>query len=103
MFGLGSQELLVILVIVLILFGANRLPQLARSLGASMKEFKKGINESKGRYLQGRLDNVAALPILPEPSGCRLEPLPPLRGPRSRRGRHYLPGRSSLKRGLEAR
>ncbi len=30
MFGLGSQELLVILVIVLILFGANRLPQLAR-------------------------------------------------------------------------
>ena len=30
MFGLGSQELLVILVIVLVLFGANRLPQLAR-------------------------------------------------------------------------
>jgi len=48
MFGLGSQELLVILVIVLILFGANRLPQLARSLGASMKEFKKGIDEGKG-------------------------------------------------------
>ena len=37
MFGLGSQELLVILVIVLILFGANRLPQLTRSLGSSMK------------------------------------------------------------------
>ena len=34
MSGLGSQELLVILVIVLILFGANRLPQLARSLGS---------------------------------------------------------------------
>jgi sec-independent protein translocase protein TatA len=34
MFGLGSQELLVILVIVLVLFGANRLPQLARSLGS---------------------------------------------------------------------
>jgi sec-independent protein translocase protein TatA len=33
MFGLGSQELLVILIIVLVLFGANRLPQLARSLG----------------------------------------------------------------------
>ncbi len=48
MFGLGSQELLVILVIVLILFGANRLPQLARSLGSSMKEFKKGIDEGKG-------------------------------------------------------
>ena len=48
MFGLGSQELLVILVIVLILFGANRLPQLARSLGSSMKEFRKGIDEGKG-------------------------------------------------------
>src|SRR5438270_191333 len=47
MFGLGTQELLVILVIVLILFGANRLPQLARSLGSSMKEFKKGVNEAQ--------------------------------------------------------
>jgi sec-independent protein translocase protein TatA len=47
MFGLGYQELLVILVIVLILFGANRLPELARSLGSSVKEFKKGVNEAQ--------------------------------------------------------
>jgi sec-independent protein translocase protein TatA len=46
MFGLGYQELLVILVIVLVLFGANRLPELARSLGSSVKEFKKGVNEA---------------------------------------------------------
>ena len=45
MFGLGYQELLLILVIVLVLFGANRLPELAKSLGSSVKEFKKGINE----------------------------------------------------------
>ena len=45
MFGLGYQELLIILVIVLVLFGANRLPELARSLGSSVKEFKKGVNE----------------------------------------------------------
>jgi sec-independent protein translocase protein TatA len=45
MFGLGYQELLIILVIVLILFGASRLPELARSLGSSVKEFKKGVNE----------------------------------------------------------
>ncbi|HEV8438537.1 MAG TPA: twin-arginine translocase TatA/TatE family subunit [Methylomirabilota bacterium] len=47
MFGLGYQELLLILVIVLILFGAQRLPDLAKSLGSSVKEFKKGINEVK--------------------------------------------------------
>lgn len=48
MFGLGYQELLIILLIVLVLFGANRLPELARSLGSSVKEFKKGVNEVKG-------------------------------------------------------
>ena len=47
MFGLGYQELLIILVIVLILFGANRLPELAKSLGSSVKEFKKGVTELK--------------------------------------------------------
>ncbi len=45
MFGLGMQELLIILVIILVLFGASRLPELARSLGSSVKEFKKGTQE----------------------------------------------------------
>jgi TatA/E family protein of Tat protein translocase len=45
MFGLGMQELLIILVIILILFGASRLPELARSLGSSVKEFRKGTHE----------------------------------------------------------
>ena len=54
MFGLGYQELLVILVIVLILFGANRLPELAKSLGSSVKEFKKGVAEAE------KEDNAAA-------------------------------------------
>jgi TatA/E family protein of Tat protein translocase len=52
MFGLGYQELLIILVIVLILFGASRLPELARSLGSSVKEFKKGVNEVKAEDTQ---------------------------------------------------
>jgi sec-independent protein translocase protein TatA len=45
LFGLRGQELLIVLVIVLIIFGARKLPDLARSLGASAKEFRKGIEE----------------------------------------------------------
>lgn len=43
--NLGPAELIVILVIVLLLFGANRLPKLARSLGKAQKEFKQGVDE----------------------------------------------------------
>lgn len=43
--GLGVQELLIILLIVVVLFGASKLPQLARGLGQSAKEFRKGISE----------------------------------------------------------
>lgn len=45
MFGLGTQELLLILFIALLLFGANKLPELARSLGLSVREFKKAMKE----------------------------------------------------------
>lgn len=40
-FGIGLQELLVILLICLLLFGAQRLPEIGRSLGKAIQEFKK--------------------------------------------------------------
>ena len=43
--GIGGPELLIILVIILLLFGAKKLPELARGLGKSMKEFKKATQE----------------------------------------------------------
>jgi sec-independent protein translocase protein TatA len=46
LFGLGMQELLIVLAIVLLLFGSTRLPQLARGLGKSIREFKKGASET---------------------------------------------------------
>jgi len=47
MFKFGMGELIVILLIILVLFGASRLPQIARALGKSIKEFKKGAKEIK--------------------------------------------------------
>lgn len=43
--SIGAPELIIILVVVLLLFGANRLPKLARSLGKAQREFKRGIDE----------------------------------------------------------
>ena len=43
--NIGGAEILIILVVVLLVFGAARLPKLARSLGASAKEFRKGVEE----------------------------------------------------------
>lgn len=45
--NIGFGELLVILAIVLVVFGAKRLPEIARSMGQSVSEFKKGINDAK--------------------------------------------------------
>jgi sec-independent protein translocase protein TatA len=44
-FGLGGMELLAILAIVLLLFGGAKLPQLAKGLGQSVKEFKKASKD----------------------------------------------------------
>ena len=47
MFRFGMGELVVILLIILLLFGASRLPEIARALGKSIKEFRKAGKEIK--------------------------------------------------------
>ncbi len=44
MFGIGMPELVVILVIVMIIFGANKLPQMGAGLAKGIRNFKKGID-----------------------------------------------------------
>jgi sec-independent protein translocase protein TatA len=44
MFGLGTTELVIIAFVIVLLFGGKRLPALGRSLGASITNFKKGLN-----------------------------------------------------------
>jgi sec-independent protein translocase protein TatA len=46
MFGLGFQELVVILVIALVLFGGNNLPEVGAALGQAIREFKRATTES---------------------------------------------------------
>jgi sec-independent protein translocase protein TatA len=69
-FGLGYQELLIILVIVLVLFGANRLPELAKSLGKSVKEFKKGVETEPADDKTPRPVPEAAVRGVPAPRAC---------------------------------
>ena len=45
MFGLGTTELILILIIILVLFGASRLPEIGSSLGKAIKSFKKSASE----------------------------------------------------------
>lgn len=48
LFGLGTQEVLIIALIVLLLFGGRKIPELMKGLGRGVKSFKEGVNEVNG-------------------------------------------------------
>jgi sec-independent protein translocase protein TatA len=75
MFGLGIGEMLVILVIVLIIFGAGRLPELGEGLGRGIRNFRKATSEP---------DSIDVTPPKAETPPDRAEPSPRAPGERSK-------------------
>jgi len=57
---IGTTELIIILVVLLLLFGARRIPEIARSIGQSLSEFKKGLKdgETGGNDNNGDSDKI---------------------------------------------
>jgi TatA/E family protein of Tat protein translocase len=68
--SIGPQEILIVLVIALIVLGPKKLPEMARSLGKGVKEFKEGINDDD-------TVDVSADEEEEEPASARVHELPP--------------------------
>ncbi|HVF91951.1 MAG TPA: twin-arginine translocase TatA/TatE family subunit [Blastocatellia bacterium] len=54
MMGLGMPELLIIVLIIVLLFGARRIPELAKGLGEGIRSFKTGMHGTDGREIEDR-------------------------------------------------
>ena len=57
MFGMGPVELIIIFLVILLLFGAKRLPDIAQGLGKGIKEFRGAMKDTT-KELKGSLDDV---------------------------------------------
>jgi sec-independent protein translocase protein TatA len=63
MFGLGWQELVIVLVIIMIIFGAGKLPEVAKSLGQGVKEFKQEANTPVEGLAAASASSAASEPV----------------------------------------
>lgn len=66
--NLGSTEIILVVVVLFLLFGASRLPQLAKSLGQTRKAFKDGMREAEEeeRLEADKRRELAANPVAPQ-------------------------------------
>jgi sec-independent protein translocase protein TatA len=62
MFGMGPMEMLMALVVVLLLFGAKRIPEIAGSFGKGIREFKRNMSDVQKEIQQPAQPTDAALP-----------------------------------------
>ena len=62
MFGMGPWELLAIFVVVLLLFGAKRLPEIAKGLGKGIREFKSAVKDTTDELKTSMDDDSATKP-----------------------------------------
>src|SRR6266498_1700707 len=92
MFDIGLQELILIFVIALLVFGPKNLPQLGRSLGRAMREFKKASAEFESTIRTNLQIDEIDQPPAPPPDSARLGPRPPCS--RGSRGHGSPAGRS---------
>ena len=58
-FGLGGWEVILILAVILVLFGAKKLPELAKGLGQGIKEFKKATNDVQSEFQRATEDDYS--------------------------------------------
>jgi sec-independent protein translocase protein TatA len=75
MAGLGTTEIILIVAVLFLLFGATRLPQLAKSLGQSRKAFKEGMREAEEEEATDRakITSAPATPQVTQMSDAELE------------------------------
>lgn len=69
----GTPEILLIVAVLFLLFGASRLPQLAKSLGQSRKAFKEGMREAEEEERSGQLNKAAPAPQITQMSDAELK------------------------------